>query len=135
MECLWRARSFWQQTVKQRAKIVKRLQFLRDVLFYKGMRLHDEPLGYNDSVKYKRYLRAMASHFPSPIDIPIIYYSAENSGCYLRKITSQLEIVAVPCDHLSCATTHLPMIAQHLAKRLSFSEPSTDETMVQSRPR
>jgi hypothetical protein len=76
----------------------------------------------------------MASHFPRPIDIPIIYYSAENSGRYLRKITSQLEIVTVPCDHLGCATTHLPMIAEHLAKRLAFSESSADGTVVHARP-
>jgi acyl-CoA synthetase (AMP-forming)/AMP-acid ligase II/thioesterase domain-containing protein len=127
MECLWRARSFWQQTVTRRAKIVNRLQFLRNVLFHRGARSH-ESQGNNDSVKYKAYLRAMASHFPKPIEIPIIHYSAENSGLYLRRITSQLEIVTIPCDHLSCATTHLPVIAEHLAKRLASAESWRDNS-------
>src|SRR5262249_4462062 len=126
MECLWRVHSFWQQTVARRAKIAKRLQFLRNVLVRRDTRSH-ESQGNNDSVKYKAYLRAMASHFPKPIDIPIIHYSAENSGLYLRRITSQLEIVTLPCDHLSCATTHLPVIAEHLAKRLASAESLRDD--------
>src|SRR5262249_52789905 len=127
MECLWRARSFWQQTVTRRAKFVKRLQFLCNVLVHRGARSHESESN-NDSVKYKAYLRAMASHFPKPIDIPIIHYSAENSGFYLRRITCKLEIVTLPCDHLSCATTHLPLIAEPLAKRLASAESRMDDS-------
>ena len=122
MACLWRIRSFLLQGDQQVAKLAKRLKKMRDLLG-SGRSVHlRETQRYDDVRKYKLYLRAMASYFPKPIDIPIIYYSAENSGGYLRRMTSQLEILPVPCNHLGCATTHLPAIAEHLGKRLAARE-------------
>jgi oxalate---CoA ligase len=92
MECLWRIRSFCKENDKRRAKIAKRMKFLNDVLVSGAVHAiasHNS----SDFRKYKLYIRAMASYFPKPVDIPVIHYTAANTGRYLHRITSQLEIV------------------------------------------
>jgi acyl-CoA synthetase (AMP-forming)/AMP-acid ligase II/thioesterase domain-containing protein/acyl carrier protein len=121
------ARQFWRQKpAQQRAKIAAKLKSYSRSLGTLGTlrarrHLHaDKPPGSNHSLlqKERHYFRALAMYFPKPINIPIVYYSAEHSGRYLKGISSQLEIIRLRSDHFSCITTDVHMISDHLAQRL-----------------
>jgi thioesterase domain-containing protein len=138
MEHVWllyeRNCRFWQMTsAKRRAKMVAKLKLysaslrhrISDLREFRHFRLRNSPgssnsLRQRDSMhRIRHYFRALATYFPESLEIPIVYYSAEHSGHFLKGISSQLEIIKLPSDHFSCITTHLHIIAGHLRQRLS----------------
>ncbi len=138
LELMWllyeKPRRFWQmKPAKRRAKTVEKLKACIESLrrwivgrlpAFSRSRPPDpgsmDPLLRREPMQRRRhYFRALASYFPEPLEIPIVYYSAEHSGHYLKGISSQLEIIKLRSDHFGCITTHMHMTADHLRNRLS----------------
>jgi thioesterase domain-containing protein len=77
--------------------------------------------------KISHYVKALAQYFPGTLEVPIVYYSAEHSGHFMRRVSSKVEIKNLRADHFSCITTHLHLIARHLRERLNLqaADPAT----------
>jgi thioesterase domain-containing protein len=84
------------------------------------------------SARMDHYLRVLATYLPAPVDFPIVFFSSEHNGRFLKRISSNFEIINVPGDHYSCITTHMHMVADHLRSRLHgpSSTPSTSPVVV-----
>jgi hypothetical protein len=51
--------------------------------------------------------------------VPIIYYSGENSGRHLKRLSFRVDIIPGGPDHFSCVTVEMPLIANDLRMRLT----------------
>ncbi len=119
------ARRFWHMSpAKRRAKLAKKLK-LAAAAWRRSpdgrARDRDAP-GTDQALPYlhsKKYFRTIASYVPTPLDVPMVYYSVEHSARYVKRLTSQVEVVRIPGDHFTCVTTHLHVLAGDLAGRLS----------------
>jgi pimeloyl-ACP methyl ester carboxylesterase len=115
MEFLWwkcERRRFWQVPLRERVgRIAVRLRSPRSGSFRQWIIEHPPP--------FREFYRAIASYLPRPLKVPIVFYSADHSGHYLKEICPQLEVLKVPGDHLGCITTHIHIVADDLRKRLS----------------
>jgi len=152
MELIWllhdKPRRFWRmKSATRRAKIAAKLKRYSEplrhwsvgsLLDFRHFRSRNsaestDALLRREEMRLRRhYFRSLASYFPEPIESPIVYYSAEHSGHYLKEISSQLEIMKLPSDHFSCITTHMHIAADHLRNRLSCrsASPASDEIVA-----
>jgi thioesterase domain-containing protein len=75
--------------------------------------------------RIKTYSNILGRYIVRPLDVPITYFSCEQSGHHLRRITSRLEIIKMPGDHLSCVTGQMHVTAAHLRSRLQSTTQSS----------
>ncbi len=66
----------------------------------------------------RRLGRVVKTYVPKPSPVSVIYFSAVNDGEAWRRLTRDLEIIPIDCDHWGCITTHLAVVAGHLRLRL-----------------
>ncbi|MBN8955412.1 MAG: AMP-binding protein [Rhizobiales bacterium] len=64
------------------------------------------------------YNRLFRKYIPPKIDLPVIYFAAENNGKDLRHLGLNVEIVDVPGGHWGCITTHVDALTRELGQRL-----------------
>jgi oxalate---CoA ligase len=81
----------------------------------------DQGLASRDKRLTLEYLRAMARYIPPPVSTNLVCLVAEANRRYAtyagyvwRKCTSNLDVMIVPGDHVSCVTTHANTLAAHL---------------------
>jgi amino acid adenylation domain-containing protein len=70
------------------------------------------------SLAQRRWARSVKTHVPKPAPVPAIVYAASNAAEPWRRLSPDLEIVRLDCDHEACVTTHLGVLAGDLRRRL-----------------
>jgi hypothetical protein len=71
------------------------------------------------------YNRLFRKYIPPKIDLPVIYFAAENNGKDLRHLGPNVEIVDVPGGHWGCITTHVDTLTRELGQRLRALDSAT----------
>jgi acyl-CoA synthetase (AMP-forming)/AMP-acid ligase II/acyl carrier protein len=67
------------------------------------------------------YNRLFRQYFPTKIEVPVVYFSADYTGKPLRNLSSKLEVITVPGGHWGCITTDAEVLAGHLGRLLQAS--------------
>jgi acyl-CoA synthetase (AMP-forming)/AMP-acid ligase II/thioesterase domain-containing protein/acyl carrier protein len=70
------------------------------------------------------YNRLFRQYFPTKIEVPVVYFSADYTGKPLRNLSSKLEVITVPGGHWGCITSHAEALAAHLRRLLRASSRS-----------
>jgi thioesterase domain-containing protein len=145
MELIWmtyeKQRRFLRRAPsKRRAKIVAMLRscqrsLLNRVGLTASLPAAAQPSGaeIDPADRARRYFRALASYVPQPLNVPILYFSAEHSSDHVRRITPHCETVTIPGDHFACVTTHMYDLADRLRERLGRSLDVAEVTPVPPR--
>ena len=76
----------------------------------------ESPLGV--TVRDQQYALALCDYFPKPLDVPVVYYSADYEARAWKKICKNVIEVTLPSDHFSIITDPA-LLAKHLATHLS----------------
>lgn len=97
------------------------LQTLPDATKMDALQSRNGPSEITKSATEAAYLRAMRSYFPDPIDVSVVFYSAEYSSKPLRHISPRTKTIEIPGGHFGCTSTHLGVLADHL--RLEMQRP------------
>jgi thioesterase domain-containing protein len=66
----------------------------------------------------RAHQKALAYYRPQPLQVPLLYYSAEFHGDEWRRVCTSTTIVNVPGGHVGCVTTHIGVLANHLRSQL-----------------
>jgi len=72
----------------------------------------------DDSEIGRKYSRLLRRYIPEPLAVPLLFFSVEYDGRPFRRLSPEFEIVRIPGRHFDCVTTHLDLLADHLARRL-----------------
>jgi len=60
----------------------------------------------------------MAQYLPAPLEVPVIFYAADQNGRAWRRLCSQLEVIQVPGGHRDCLTVGVELLVDHLRQRV-----------------
>jgi oxalate---CoA ligase len=67
----------------------------------------------------KQYTRRLRRYVPAPLNVPIVYFSAEYSGYPLKHLTAELTVIKIPGGHIGCITTELEILGGHISSLMS----------------
>jgi hypothetical protein len=122
-------RFFKASTSEKIAKLLKRLSG-------RITKLHDGLSNNNIEIPpalWDAYSIAMAQYLPAPLEVPVIFYAADNDG-WAWRLSSQLEVIEVPGGHNDCLTSGAELLVDHLRQRIDVladgAPPSLNRTRL-----
>ncbi|WP_245435534.1 AMP-binding protein [Microvirga calopogonii] len=68
---------------------------------------------------WETYSIAMAQYRPAPLDVPVVFYSADHDGRSWRHLSPRLEVIQVPGGHRDCLTIGAGLLVTHLRHKVS----------------
>ncbi len=64
--------------------------------------------------RWHPYTIAMAQYRPTPVDVPVIFFSAGHDGRAWRRLSPRIEIVEMPVGHDHCLSSGAELLVKHL---------------------
>jgi oxalate---CoA ligase len=124
VERIWRichhSRQLWRRPAARGATMLSKIKAHCEGLIRRELRDRtsaDTLSALRESDRH--YFKALSRYFPKRLDVPIIYYSGENSGRHLKRLSFRVDIIPGGPDHFSCVTVEMPLIANDLRMRLT----------------